>query len=155
MACTHILNIFQLLQVKHTFSPKSLNVSFSLLNAHSTRNPKCFSYNSCLLETIRLCSHHLRGIKVLTLALFLKKVPSYCLLPRLQSLSINPSLALHKYQTNNLKLNRLALLCSFSETHQRTIECQVGRDLKAHLVQPFLTKAHPRQDGPAPCPAEP
>lgn len=56
---------------------------------------------------------------------------------------------------NNLKLNRLALLLSFSITCQKIIEHQVGRDLKAHLVHSFLTKACPRQDGPAPCLTEP
>jgi len=35
-----------------------------------------------------------------------------------------------------------------------TIEYQVGRDIKHHLVQPFLVKALSRQDGPAPCPAD-
>jgi len=36
----------------------------------------------------------------------------------------------------------------------RIIEYQVGRDLKNHLVQTFLTKAQSRQDSPEPCPDE-
>ena len=40
-----------------------------------------------------------------------------------------------------------------SQNH-KIIEYQVGRDLKDHLVQPFLAKAQSRQEGPAPCPAE-
>jgi len=35
----------------------------------------------------------------------------------------------------------------------RVIECQVGRDLKGHLVQSSMAKARSRQDGPALCPA--
>lgn len=38
--------------------------------------------------------------------------------------------------------------------NHRTIEYQVGRDLKNHQVQPFLAKAWPRNDGPALCKAE-
>jgi len=44
--------------------------------------------------------------------------------------------------------------CQTSKTDNVIIEYQVGRDLKDHLVQPFLAKARLRQDGPASCPAE-
>lgn len=37
----------------------------------------------------------------------------------------------------------------------RIMECQVGRGLKDHLVQPFLAKARSRQDGPETCAAVP
>lgn len=39
----------------------------------------------------------------------------------------------------------------FKILNHRTTEYQVGRDLKKHLVQPFLAKAQPRKDGPALC----
>ena len=45
-----------------------------------------------------------------------------------------------------------AVVCGGGFDHT-IIEYQVGRDLKDHLVQPFLAKAQSRQDGPAPCPA--
>lgn len=35
--------------------------------------------------------------------------------------------------------------------YQRIREYQVGRDLKVHLIQPFLAKAWSRQDVPLPC----
>jgi len=38
--------------------------------------------------------------------------------------------------------------------NHRTVEHQVGRDIKDHLVQPVLAKACSRQNGPTACPAE-
>lgn len=40
----------------------------------------------------------------------------------------------------------------FESQNQKIIEYQVGRDIKDHLVQPFLAKAHSRIGGLASCP---